>query len=293
MTEPPARGMGARSPARAMPGTAPLTAPFTAPDPRVRRRPIAGLAIRPTLPPQHGAWAFLMVPVLCGFAIAGTSAAGAVFLMTWLAAYPTGYYAGRALTTRVRRGSWTRMARREAGRAAPWGIVTAMLGGFLAVGRPWLVPVALALIALWAAGLVVAARLGERSMTNDLVLVAEALIGLPLTVAVVAGPGSMVGPLAQPTGTTALLLACYLIGSVIHVKSLLREAGKAHWHALDIGWHALAAATCVVASPAWLVGFLPALMRAVVMRPGLRPAQIGGVEVAVAVLMVVSAFVAA
>ena len=60
---------------------------------------------RPVLPPQHGAWAFLIVPVLCAFAISGASAAGWLFLGAWVAAYPVGYYLGRALTVRVRQSS--------------------------------------------------------------------------------------------------------------------------------------------------------------------------------------------
>jgi hypothetical protein len=47
---------------------APPVAPAPAP---ARDRPW-----RPAIPPQHGAWAFLIVPVLCGFAVSGASAAG-------------------------------------------------------------------------------------------------------------------------------------------------------------------------------------------------------------------------
>jgi hypothetical protein len=46
------------------------------------------------------------------------------------------------------------------------------------------------------------------------------------------------------------------------------------------------------ASPWWLVGFLPALLRAVLLRPGARPALIGGVEAAVSVAIVAAAVLA-
>ena len=246
----------------------------------------------PVLPPQHGAWAFLAVPVLAGFAVAGASAAGWLLLATWLCAYPVGYYGGRALTARVRRRGWTRLARRELGRALPWAVITAVLGVPLALTRPWLVAVAAGLALIWAAGLVVGARLGERSIANDLILVAQAVAAVPLTVAVVAGPGALGSELAMGAALTSGLVAAYLTGSVLHVKSLLREAGDRRFRRLSIAWHVACAVLAAAVSPWWLVGFLPALVRAVALRPGLRAGVIGGIEALVAVLMVVASFAA-
>ena len=114
------------------------------------------------MPPQHGAWAFLSVPVLGGFAVAGTSPAGWLLLAAWLSAYPLGYYAGRARRPGYRRAS--------------------------------------------------------------------------------------------------------------------------------IAWHVGAAIATAVVSPWWLIGFGPALIRSVALRPGVRPGLIGGVEVIVSVLVVFAAF---
>ena len=255
-----------------------------------RRRP--DRPWRPVPPPQHGAWAFLIVPVLMGFAVAGASVAGWLFLVAWVCAYPVGYYGGRALTARVRRGSWTRLARRELGRAVPWAVLTAAAGLPVALTRPWLLAAALGLGVIWGLGLWVAARRGERSMSNDLLLVAQAVAAVPLAVAVVAGPAALLGDLLAPTLTAAALCAAYLAGSVIHVKSLLREAGDRRWHALDVAWHAAALVVGALVSPWWVLGFGPALIRAVVMRPGLRPGAIGGIEAVVAVLVVASALFA-
>ncbi len=247
---------------------------------------------RPSIPPQHGAWAFLVVPVLCAFAVAGTSPAGWVFLAAWTCAYPVGYYAGRALTARVRRGSWTRLARRELGRAVPWALATALLGLPLALTRPWLLPAAAALGVLWGVGLAVAARLGERSLANDLLLVAQAIAALPLAVAVVAGPAALLDGLARPTLICTALVAAYLAGSVLHVKSLLRQAGNRRYRVATLTWHAGLVVAGLLVSPWWLLGFLPALARTVFMGPGLRPAVIGAIEAVVAVLVVLSAFAA-
>ncbi len=246
----------------------------------------------PAVPPQHGAWAFLVVPVLFGFAVAGASPAGWLFLAAWLCAYPTGYYLGRALTARVRRGSWSRLARRERARALPWAGLTAAFGLPLALTRPWLLGAAAILAVLWAVGLAVAARRGERSMANDVLLIAQAVVALPLAVAVVAGPAGLADALAAPTIEATIVVAGYLVGSVLHVKSLLREAGNLTFHRINVAWHVGLALVAGLASPWWLVGFLPALVRAILLRPGMRPGAIGGVEGVVAVLVVVAAFLA-
>jgi hypothetical protein len=207
-------------------------------------------------------------------------------------AYPVGYYLGRALTARARRGSWSRLARRERARAIPWAVITAALGLPLALTRPWLLAAAALLGVLWGIGLVIAARRGERSLANDLMLVAQATVALPLTVAVVAGPSAVAGDLAGATLQVTVIVAAYLAGSVLHVKSLLREAGNVRFHQVNVAWHAVIALGAGLASLSWLVGFLPALARAVLLRPGMRPGVIGGVEAVVAVLVVVAAFLA-
>ena len=274
-------------------GLAPVPEPAPTPVPGgAKPRARSDRPWRPAIPPQHGAWAFLIVPVLCGFAIAGASPAGWLFLVAWVCAYPVGYYLGRALTARARRGSWSRLARRERSRAIPWAIITAALGLPLLLTRPWLLAAAALLAVLWGIGLVIAARRGERSMANDLMLVAQAAVALPLAVAVVAGPSALAADLAGITLQATVIVAAYLAGSVLHVKSLLREAGNVRFHRVNMAWHAVLAVSAALASPWWLVGFIPALARAILLRPGMRPGVIGGVEAVVAVLVVAAAFLA-
>ena len=277
----------------------PLTTAPPAPAPARPARPAgparqrsAEPAWRPAIPPQHGAWAFLIVPVLCAFAVAGASPAGWLFLAAWVCAYPVGYYLGRGLTARARRGSWTRLARRERTRAIPWAVLTAALGLPLVVTRPWLLVAAGILAVLWGIGLVIAARRGERSMANDLMLVAQAAVALPLAVAVVLGPAALAGDLADSVLEATVIVAAYLAGSVLHVKSLLREAGNARFHQANMAWHGALAVGAAVASPWWLVAFVPALARAILLRPGMRPGAIGGVEAVISVLVVIAALLA-
>jgi hypothetical protein len=167
-----------------------------------------------------------------------------------------------------------------------------MLGLPLVLTRPWLLVVAVLLAVLWGAGLAVAARRGERSLANDLMLVAQAMVALPLTVAVVAGPSALTGGLAGPTLQATVIIASYLAGSVLHVKSLLREAGNVRFHRANVAWHGVLALGAGLVTAWWLVGLLPALARSVLLRPGLRPGVIGGVEALVSVLVVAAAFLA-
>lgn len=264
------------------PSAWPSAGPSAAPRRRGRRFPLA-------VPPQHGAWAFLIVPVLVGFAVAGTSPAGWGFGVAWVLAYPAGYYGGRALTARLRRGSWTRLARRELGRALPWLVLTGLVGVPVAWARPWLWAAAGGLALLWGTALVVADRRGERSLANDLLLVAQAVVAVPLSVAVVAGPPALTGPLATSTATSTLMVAAYLFGSVLHVKSLLREAGRPGYRAASIAWHVAAVVVGALVGPWWILGLMPALLRSLVLRPGLRPGAIGGIEAIVSVLVVAAA----
>ena len=252
------------------------------------------------LPPQHGAWAFLVVPLLVGCAVAGGNGWTVVFSLAWVVAYPATYFAGRAVTTRLRRGSWSRLARREAGRAAPWAVVLLLLGAPLVLAAPWLLGASALLLLLWAASLAASLRLGERSLLNDGLLVAQAVCAVPLvwalsTTTATSGPPSASTPsfgsapvdLWEATAAVGL----YLAGSVLHVKALLREGHDPRFHRADVAYHGLLCVVMGLVSPGWLIGFAPALARSVALRPGQRPAVIGVIELGVACAFVVAAFV--
>ncbi|HQZ86803.1 MAG TPA: YwiC-like family protein [Actinomycetota bacterium] len=251
------------------------------------------------IPPQHGAWAFLIVPLMVGFTLAPMTWAGLGFAVAWILAYPVGYFGGRGLLVRIRRGSLTRLARREFRRGVPWAVALAVVGVPLLVVSPWLALAALVVAAVWSMSLLITLRRSERDLGNDLVLVVLAVLAVPLVWLVSAGAASpdggfwpdvaaVPGPLWLATAATG----AFLFGSVLHVKSLLREAGNVGFRRLSIAYHVLALVIFAVASPWWLIGFVPALLRSLVLRPGLRPAVIGAVETVVAVLFVVAAALA-
>jgi hypothetical protein len=247
------------------------------------------------------------VPLLVGFTLAPVTWVGIGFAVAWILAYPVGYFGGRGLLVRVRRGSFTRLSRREFRRAIPWVIALAVVGVPLLVAVPWLALAAVIVAAVWSASLLITLRRSERDLGNDLVLVALAVVAVPLvwlvsasTTAGAPAPGvsAAAGPwpdLAGVPGELWLATAAtgaFLFGSVLHVKSLLREAGNVRFRWLSIGYHVVVLVGFALASPWWLLGFGPALVRSALLRPGLRPAIIGAIETVVAVLFVVAAALA-
>lgn len=240
------------------------------------------------IPPQHGAWAFLAVPLVLGLAISGVTWPGVVFAVTWVMAYPASYYAGRSLAVRVRRGEWSRIARRERAAALPWGV--AALGGaaLLVVRQPVMLLVGAVLGALWWLSVRLALAGRERGFGNDLLLVAQSLVALPLVWFVTTGSWSAPAAL----WLAVAVCATYFVGSVIHVKSLIREADDRRWHRADLAFHCVALLWGAV-SPVLLIPFGLALIRSVSMRPPLRPALIGAVEIVVSVAVVGAVLIAA
>jgi hypothetical protein len=234
------------------------------------------------VPNQHGAWAFLAVPLLLGLALVGVTPIGLAFAAAWLLAYPATYYLGRAVVIRWRRGTWTRLARREWSHAVPWVAAAGSVSLLLVVLRPWLMAVGGALAAAWAASLWLTRTGHERGVTNDLLLVGQAALAVPLLWAVTID--------AWPPADSwwaAGVCAVFFTGSVLHVKSLIREADDHRW-ALGSRAFNVAALGMGLLSPWLLIPFGAAAVRAFAVRPGTRPGVIGAVEAVVSVLVVIA-----
>jgi hypothetical protein len=244
-----------------------------------------------TIPPQHGAWAFLVLPLTVGGTVAGAwSNSATLFALAWIAAFPVSYYAGRALDVRRRRGRWSNLARREARRAAPWAALVAAFGIPLAVTRPWTITVALTAAILGVCSLGVSVRFGERSVANNLVLVLQAVIALPVSAALALDTsGCPTLPRNWPEATA--VVALFLFGSVLHVKARLREANNPRFRTASIAYHSVVAVAAAFLAPVWLWAALPALVRAVAVPRTIRPAVLGAVEVIATAAVIAVAFV--
>ena len=237
-------------------------------------------------PPQHGAWAFLGLPLALGFLVGDPAWAWVPLAWAWIAAYPASYFVL----------SYVRARRPERFRRPliVWAALFAPAGLAAVALRPWLLWIAAVYVASFVVNLAYARRNRERDLVNDAVFVAQCSAMVAVTSLVGDDPdASMPGPLlsAVPGHVWLLALVCgaVLLGSTLHVKSLLRERRDPRFaHASKVF-----AVACLLASPAlalawglptgWLLVPAFALLAARALRrdwSGMRPGTIGMVELA-------------
>ena len=234
-----------------------------------------------TFPPQHGAWAFTIIPLFAAFIVDGVTAVTALFAVAWVAAYPSSYYSTQSFAARIRKRSWTTRAKRELRNGVPWMAITAMPAIALVILRPAIVVPGLVLVLMWLISVVMTSRGKERAFTNDFLLVVMAASAIPLMYWL-NNPGE---PLPMIIWQISFVTLVYFTGSVIHVKALIREAKNRRWHYGSIAFHVAGLGTAAL-SPWNLLVFIPTLVRTMVMRPGLAPIRIGLVEILMSLLLV-------
>ncbi len=256
-------------------------------DPRPEARPIAGHRL--WIPRQHGAWAMLLLPVLLGVAASAADPWQLVVAVTALAAY----------LASVTAQTWARSRRPPAYRLpmAVYGTVAVVLGLVLLVAFPQL---ALAAVVVVPTGIIVfrGAQPGtRRDLANSLAQVAQALVLVPVT-AWVSGTWDPERVIAY-----TCVAAGYQLGSVLVVRSVLRERGNRGFAALSLGFHVLLVvlATLLLPLPYALVAAGLATRAAVLpvaqrrMAHGstpLRPIHVGIVEIVSSLSVVVVSFAA-
>ncbi|MDO3700122.1 YwiC-like family protein [Micromonospora sp. C28SCA-DRY-2] len=234
--------------------------------------------VRRFLPPQHGAWAMLLLPYTAGVALVGPRWPHLPLLGAWLAGYLLSYYAFQAIKTR--------RPRRFAEQLLVYGLVAAPLAVTVLLARPavlWYAPGYAALLAVNAG---YAWRRRERALLNDLASVAQSCL-LVFVLATIAGV-----PLADVV-PAFLALLLYLVGTVFYVKTMIRERGDAGYLRLSVGFHALALLAAAALDPLLAPVFLLLLIRAVVLPGrGLRPARVGVIEIGCSLLVLAVVLIA-
>jgi hypothetical protein len=273
------------------------TLPLATASPRIsgRTRPAGTRKPPPLVPPQHGAWGFLGLPLVLSVAICGWSLDLVLLGLAWVAAYPASWAICGLLTAR-RPGRF-----RQA--AMLWSSLCAAAGLPLLWRQPWLAWVLLGYLGLFAINLALAWARRERSMTNDLVLIVECALFVPVAVGV-AGEGGDLGATFDRMSTsavlvTALLCALTLVGSTLHVKSLIRERRNprytwaSRFFALASPF-VVAGIAAAAGEPWWLsLPFVFLAARALFLHnPAWRPARIGMIELAGLVLVALTVVVA-
>jgi hypothetical protein len=241
------------------------------------------------LPRHHGAWAMLLLPLLVGVAASRPD--------PWQLVLGGAALSGYLLSATAE--AWARARRNPAyrGPILAYGAAFGVLGLSLAVAFPVLL---LALLVVVPAGAAVfgGARPGNRrDLVNSLAQVAQALVLVPAA-AHVAGAFE---PDRVIAGTA--IAAGYLLGSVLVVRSVLRERGNDAFAAVSVGFHValvLAAVAYLPGAYAWLAAglalraaTLPVLQRRLAGSPRpLRPIHVGLVEMAASIAVVAVAFAA-
>lgn len=244
-------------------------------------------------PPQHGAWAFLIVPAITVSFLGAATASGFIFFLTWVCGYPVSYFLGRAFIMRIRRGSWTAKARAELQAGMPWVVITLFGISALLSIRPWLFFYGLFVIAIWSVSIALSWIGRERGITNDLLLVGLASLE-PVLMYQVAKNHSSISHLPHAIWVAAGMCLLFFAGSVIHVKSLIREVKNRNWHFASLIYHAVILAALIAFARPWYLSipFALALVRTILVKPGLRPGTLGIVELGVSITLIASTVIA-
>lgn len=244
-------------------------------------------------PPQHGAWAFLIVPAIIVSFLGAGNGIGLIFLLTWVSGYPVSYFLGRALIMRIRRGSWTAKAKTELQSAIPWIVITFFGASYMVALRPWLLMYGIFVIALWSVSIYLSWAGRERGIANDLLLVGLASMEPVLMYQVAKNHSSLVG-IPHGIWVAAMMSMLFFAGSVVHVKSLIREVKNRNWHTGSVVYHLVVLAVLLAVARPWYlaVPFSLALVRTILVKPGLRPGTLGVVELGVSIALITCTVIA-
>jgi hypothetical protein len=235
------------------------------------------------LPPQHGAWAFLGLPLILGALIAPATPLLALLALSWISAYPLSY----AVLGMIRSPHAERF-RRPAG---VWAMVVAPACAVLVVAQPWLLGPGALFAILFAINAVYARRNDERSLVNDLVFILECSAIVPIMWGIGSAASSASGrpdlPVPAEVWLLAALCTLVLIGSTLHVKSLIRERADPRYTSASKMYATACLPAGTALALAWglpngwwlLVPFVALALRAWrPMRGRQRPGVIGAIE---------------
>ena len=249
----------------------------------------------PVVPNQHGAWAFLALPVALAATVSGWHPALVPLVVAWVAAYPLAW--GLTGVLAAPRPERFRRA------VAVWAPVAVPAAAVTVAWRPWLVWVGLLYLVGFAVSLRYARARDERALGNDLVLVAQCAAMVPVVVGVAAA-GGWAPPfeaLDHRTWLLAGVCAAALVGSTLHVKSLIRERRDPRYARASRAFAVVCVPASGVAAAAWgtpsgwflVVPFAALAVRSfLVDDPTWRPARVGLVELALLVVLATCAALA-
>ncbi|MGY2874634.1 hypothetical protein ACVW00_001824 [Marmoricola sp. URHA0025 HA25] len=178
------------------------------------------------IPNQHGAWAMLASPLLVGVLAGGVAWVQLPLTALWFAGY-FAFFATSLWLKAGRRPKWFPPVR-------AYGLLCLALAAVVVVMQPGLVRWAPLFVVPLAVGLYSAAHRQDRALVSGLPTTAGS--ALMTVVAYDAGPGSDLSRAWQ----LALVQLLYFAGTVLYVKTVIRERDNQAYLWLSAGYHAVA-----------------------------------------------------
>ena len=191
------------------------------------------------VPDQPGAWVMALFPPMAGIISAGFSWDALWLLVTWALCYCVQYASARWASSHLNR------------RYLP--PVLAYGAALTVVGLPFLilhwriVMWAPLYLVLFGVSLIAAYRHCERSLVNNVVAIIASCTMLGLVYGYGINPGNDAWPYMELRAAyLAAAFALFQFGSVLVVKTMIRERGNPRYRVASVLWHAVMLGICVV-----------------------------------------------
>jgi hypothetical protein len=235
------------------------------------------------IPRQHGAWPMLAIPLLLGISVGRFNG----WQLALAGAAASGYLTSATAQT------WRRARSRRKYRSTllVYGSLFVAFSLALTISHPALCLALLALIPAAAVTVWLSRPGRSKGVTESLAQVAEALVLIPAA-------AYLAGPLNDSRVALATLAAgLYLAGTVLAVRSVIRERGNSRFAALSTGYHTIAAIAALLLLPGVYAALFVALAVRALALPiaerrladtahPLRPKGVGMVEIVASVCLV-------
>lgn len=206
-------------------------------------------AISPWVPNQHGAWAMLLLPIIMGICLGictlvnGSPSAGVVIMgvsrsVVLLIAWVVGYFAFFAW------GLWAKIPPPRNGRSserkhqafvatATYCAITLVAALITVALRPSLLLWAPAFAIVMGAALWEVVRKRPRSLLSGIATVVASVLMVPVA------DHTIRGSINGIAWWWALILGIYFTGTIIYVKTMIRERNNPRYLTFSIGYHAV------------------------------------------------------
>ncbi|MBP6997781.1 MAG: YwiC-like family protein [Phycicoccus sp.] len=228
------------------------------------------------IPNQHGAWAMLATPLLVGILASQPRWVHLPLTAFWFVGYFAFFATGLWLKSRRKPRYWPPVRTYAAAATLLGALTLALDPGLIRWAPLFVLPLGI--------GLIASARRDERSLWSGVATSAGS--ALMTLVAYDAGAGTDLHRAWILTG----ILAAYFVGTVLYVKTMIRERDEPTYHWLSMLAHGAATVAMIPVSPWLVVVFALLTIRAAVL-PAFRlsPKAVGIIEVVATVLVAVVA----